>query len=249
MNSYIKTLVWLVIFSIAMGYMESAIVIYLRKIYYPNGFHFPLVALDASIELVEIYREAATLIMLLGIGILTAKTASLRFAHFIFCFAIWDLCYYFFLWIFLGWPQSLFTWDILFLIPVPWVGPVITPCIVSITMMALALSIIYFQGIGIDTRLKAKEWGLFISGSIIIILSFIWDYLRYTHEVKTSQIVNSLSGQNNMFNEIKDYVPVDFNWGLFLIGESILLCGIIIFIIRMKKYALLSNTKLTKDII
>jgi hypothetical protein len=73
MKPYMKTVIWLVIFSIAMGYIESAIVIYLRKIYYPGGFQFPLVALDTSIGLVEIFREAATIIMLLGIGILTAK--------------------------------------------------------------------------------------------------------------------------------------------------------------------------------
>ncbi|HMG16613.1 MAG TPA: hypothetical protein VK590_14245, partial [Saprospiraceae bacterium] len=173
--------------------------------------------------------------MLLSIGVLTAKTASLRFAHFILCFAIWDLCYYLFLWIFLGWPESLFTWDILFLIPVPWVGPVITPCIVSVTMMILALSIIYFHGRAVDTKLKAKEWGLFISGSIIIIISFMWDYLSYIYTVNSTKITDTFTDQHKMLSEIKDYVPVDFNWGLFLIGEVILLYGIIIFIKRMKK--------------
>jgi len=235
MKSNIKTIIWLVIFSIAMGYMESAIVIYLRELYYPHGFNFPLMPLQPSIGLVELFREAATIIMLLSIGVLTAKTASLRFAHFILCFAIWDLCYYLFLWIFLGWPESLFTWDILFLIPVPWVGPVITPCIVSVTMMILALSIIYFHGRAVDTKLKAKEWGLFISGSIIIIISFMWDYLSYIYTVNSTKITDTFTDQHKMLSEIKDYVPVDFNWGLFLIGEVILLYGIIIFIKRMKK--------------
>jgi hypothetical protein len=235
MNTKLKTITWLIIFSIAMGYMESAIVIYLRKIYYPNGFHFPLVALDPDIGLVELFREAATIIMLLGIGILTGKTASQKFAHFIFCFAIWDICYYIFLWIFLGWPQSLFTWDILFLIPVPWVGPVITPCIVSSTMILLALTIMYFHRLGVDTRLKIKEWGLLITGSFTIILSFIWDYLSYTYYANSTAISNSLSGQHNMLSDIKDYIPVDFNWGLFLVGEAILLSGILFFIRRLRK--------------
>jgi hypothetical protein len=116
-------------------------------------------------------------------------------------------------------------------------------------MMILALSIIHFQGRGIETRLKAKEWSLFISGSLIIILSFIWDYLHYINKMNTSNMTNSLGDHQSILSEIKDYVPVDFNWGLFLSGESILLYGIIIFIIKKKKYALLSNTKLTKDII
>jgi len=224
------TLIWLTIFSVAMGFMESAVVIYLREIYYPGGFRFPLVPLDINIGLVELLREAATVIMLFGIGILSAKKASLRFAFFIYCFAIWDLCYYLFLWLFLGWPETLFTWDILFLIPVPWVGPVITPCIVSITMIFLACSIVHFQNSGLNTRLNLKEWMLFITGSVVVIVSFIWDYLRY---VSRNNIIN-MTNQQTMLEEIKNYVPVEFNWNLFLAGEIIILTGIIMFIIRLK---------------
>ena len=93
MSMQIKTIIWLAIFSIAMGYMESAVVIYLRKIYYPDGFQFPLTPLDAGIGLVELLREVATIIMLFGIATLSAKNTSLKFANFIFCFAIWDLCF------------------------------------------------------------------------------------------------------------------------------------------------------------
>ena len=234
MRPVIKTILWLAVFSIAMGYMESAVVIYLRKIYYPDGFQFPLKPLDPGIGLVEVLREAATIIMLLMAGFLAAKSTALRLAYFIFCFAVWDVCYYIFLWIFLGWPQSLFTWDILFLIPVPWVGPVITPCIVAITMMLLALSIIHFQQSGFNTRLKINEWLLLIAGSFIIILSFIWDYIRTVSTSGTTQIADTLRGEQNMFVEIKDYVPAHFNWPLFFTGELILISGIIMFLLRMK---------------
>ena len=241
MTSLKSTLIWLTIFSIAMGYMESAIVIYLRELYYPDGFKFPLIPLDASIGFVEIFREAATIIMLVGIGILTGKTAAQKFANFIYCFAIWDICYYFFLWVFLGWPQSLFTWDILFLIPVPWVGPVITPCIVSATMILLAVSIIYFQNLGINTKLKVKEWNLLIGGSFVIILSFIWDYLSYIQTQNSSAILTSLTGKQEMLSEIKDYIPTAFNWPLFLLGEGILIYGIIVFVMRLRLRLRLSN--------
>jgi len=216
-----------------MGYMESAVVIYLRKIYYPDGFQFPLRPLDASIGLVELFREAATIIMLLGIAILSAKTASMKFASFLLCFAVWDLFYYIFLWIFLGWPVSLFTWDILFLIPVPWVGPVITPCIISITMIALALSIIYFHRLGFNTKLNVREWMILSIGSLVVILSFIWDYLRYMHE-RSSEISNGFSGEQSLLSEMKDYVPYEFNWMLFFLGEFILFYGIAMFISRIK---------------
>lgn len=230
-----KTIFLLSIFSIAMGYMEAAVVIYLRRIYYPDGFQFPLVPLEASIALVEILREAATIIMLLTAGILSARTITLRFAHFIYCFAVWDLCYYLFLRIFLDWPASLFTWDILFLIPVPWVGPVLAPCIVSLTMMLLALSIIHFHHSGLAASLKVKEWLLLIAGSIVIILSFIWDYWRYISKLQVTEFSNAISGQHNLFMELKDYVPVDFNWYLFITGECILIFAISAFIYRITK--------------
>jgi hypothetical protein len=118
-----KTFLWLTLFSIAMGYMESAIVVYLRKIYYPDGFQFPLTPIEVHIRLTEILREAATLIMLITIGIVAGKTKLQRFSFFIFCFGIWDIFYYVFLKMLLGWPATIFDWDILFLIPVPWVGP------------------------------------------------------------------------------------------------------------------------------
>jgi len=236
----IKTILWLFLFSVAMGYMESAVVIYLRKIYYPHGFQFPLVALEAGIGFVELLREAATIIMLLIVGVLAAQTVSLRFAGFLFCFAVWDICYYIFLWIFLDWPESLFTWDILFLIPVPWVGPVLTPCIVSITMLILSTAIIYFQNRGLNIRLNFKEWMLLTSGSFVIILSFVWDYLNYINRINDDEIVNPFNGEQKMLSDMMNYVPADFNWPLFLTGESILLCGVALFIFRIRKLKMLS---------
>ncbi len=228
----LTTILWLILFSIAMGYMEAAVVIYLRKIFYPDGFQFPLVSLDAGTGLVEIFREAATIIMLVGVGILAAGTASLKFAFFLFCFAIWDLFYYFFLWVFLSWPQSLFTWDILFLIPIPWVGPVIAPCIISLTMLLLASLIIHFQRKKLNSRIDLKEWLFLITGSLVVILSFVWDYLRYTTNASTkTQLLNN---QEHLLIELKEYVPVEFNWPLFITGEAILLAGILIFYNRIK---------------
>jgi len=97
----------------------------------------------------------------------------------------------------------------------------------------LSLSIMHFQRMGLDTRLKVKEWGLFSAGSFVIILSFIWDYWEYIRGKKLSEIVYPLSDQQNLFSNMVDYVPVDFNWPLFVAGETILLYAIIIFIRRI----------------
>jgi len=224
-------IIWLTVFSIAMGFMEAAVVVYLRKIYYPYGFQFPLTPVEPSIGMTEFLREAATIIMLLAIGILTGKNTSQKFGIFIFSFAVWDIFYYVFLKLFIGWPESFFTWDILFIIPVPWVGPVLAPCVVSLTMIALTFSVIYYQEKGIDVHLKMKEWILLIAGALVIILSFVQDYLKYCsiHNARYS-----LPWKDTLFNEISTYVPSSFNWWIFTCGEALIIAGIISFIKRAR---------------
>ena len=212
-----KKITWLTLFSIAMGFMETVIVVYLRKLYYPRGFDFPLVAMDMDILKTEFLREAATVIMLLAIGILAGKTAVQRFAYFIFCFAIWDIFYYIFLKVLLNWPESLFTWDILFLIPLPWVGPVVAPCIISFTMIGLAYVIIYLDERYGNAKIIAREWWLFIAGSLVVIFSFILVTLK-----------------GGLFNINVPMIPQNYNWPLFWIGELLIIFGGAIYFWRIK---------------
>lgn len=224
-----KRIYWLSFFSIAMGFLEAAVVIYLRKIYYPQGFDFPLVPIEPGIARVEFLREAATLIMLAGIGILTGRNAAEKFACFIYSFAVWDIFYYIFLKLFLNWPASLITWDILFLIPVPWVGPVAAPCIVSLTMVLLAALVLRTNG----AHIKVGEWALFISGSTIIIASFITPYFYYLQEQHASAWTPASSAE--LFNEIRQFIPVHYTWWIFVTGEFILLIGVFKFWLRVLK--------------
>ena len=83
------------IFAIAMGFLEAVVVVYLRKLYYPNGFNFPLKGfIDPSIISIEWVREFATIVMLITIAMLAGKKLYERFAYFIYVFAIWDIFYY-----------------------------------------------------------------------------------------------------------------------------------------------------------
>ena len=134
-----RRLIWLMIFAVAMAYVESAVVVYLRAIYYPQGFTFPLVLMPSDMVAIEIGREAATLVMLLGVAMLAAVDRWDRILTFCIAFGVWDIAYYVWLWVFLRWPPSLLTWDVLFLIPVPWVGPVVAPVIVSVVMIVGSL--------------------------------------------------------------------------------------------------------------
>ena len=220
-----------------MGYLETAVVVYLRAIYYPNGFDFPLVNMDATIALTELGREAATIIMLAGIGVLSGKNPTQRFAFFLYSFAIWDIFYYVFLKLLLNWPESLLTWDILFLIPLPWVGPVICPCIISISMLLLAVLLVYFNEKNPSLKINSKEWLFFITGSIVVILSFIidcYEYIMSYHPANPSPIGE---GQG-VGPAISHYIPLHFDWWIFWLGEMFILTAIFMFSFRAKSVIL-----------
>src|SRR5690349_14247608 len=120
MKSHVKTFVVVCMFSIAMAALESAVVVYLRALYYPDGFSVAFRLIDESIVKVELLRELATIIMLLAIGQLAGKTFNERFAYFLLSFAVWDIFYYGWLKVLIDWPSTLLDWDILFLIPFTW---------------------------------------------------------------------------------------------------------------------------------
>ena len=226
-----KTLFWVTFYSITMGLLEAAVVIYLRKLYYPHGFSFPLSSMPNDVSVVEIWREAGTIIMLLSVGILAGKNRAEKFAWFIFSFAVWDIFYYLFLLVFTGWPQSLFTWDILFLIPVPWVGPVVTPIIIALTMILFALTVVYYSAKGINVALKVKETILLLVGSLIVIISFTEDYFRQNGDILYKNIRNG----GSLFSDLTNFVPDHFDWLRFLAGESILILAWVIYAKRIRQ--------------
>ncbi len=204
-----------------MGFLETAVVIYLRDLLYPEGFAFPLVPIPPSLAITEILREAATLIMLLTIAILSGKSFSQRFAWFIYTFAIWDIFYYVFLKLMIAWPESLITWDILFLIPTTWTGPVISPIIVSFTMILLAMIILYYADKNISTKINRLEWSGLILGSLILIFVFILDYSRYM--LSHFSLFEMLNMKNPEVMQIAfSYIPLRFPWWIFVLGEGVI---------------------------
>ncbi len=214
------TLLYVGLFAIAMGYLESAVVVYIRALYYPDGFAFPMRLISSQIMMTELWREAATMVMLLGVGWLAGKTALQRFAYFIYAFAIWDIFYYVFLWALISWPQSLLTWDVLFFIPTTWVGPVIAPVINSLTMILLALVIILGRDVPWNVSTKRMVWALLIAGSIIIIFSYTLEYSQFILQRYSWQdlLVDGISKE--MLISGTQYMPQKFPWWIFLIGES-----------------------------
>lgn len=228
MRSAQKTLVYVTVFAIAMGFMESAVVIYLRELFYRDGFSFPLRPMPASLALVEVLREAATVIMLVCVGWFAGKNKLQKFAYFNIAFAVWDIFYYVFLYLFLGWPESLFTWDILFLIPFPWVGPVWAPVLLCLLMIAGSVFVVRQTDRLPDYRISPAHWTLLIGGAVICIVAFMWDYLRYHRELWTP------GSDSELFSEIEGYVPSSFNHSLFFLG-FILMCFPVVYNMHLAK--------------
>lgn len=175
--------IWVAIFAVAFAWVESAVVVYLRKIYFDGDFSFPLVVvweegkhvIDPLIK-IEFGREIATIIMLLAVGWAAGRNKFQRFCFFMIAFGIWDIFYYIWLYVMVGWPESLMTWDLLFYVPLPWVGPVITPALIAAAMVGAGLLIIYYQERGYEIRWRWYDMAVELACGLLIIVAFCWDW-------------------------------------------------------------------------
>ena len=168
-------------FAVAMAYLESAVVVYLQRALgiTPDGL-FPLRGPDVvgNLAAIEVGREFATMIMLVGIGCLAGRTKLERLAWTAVAFGVWDVFYYAWLWVFLGWPSSPGTWDVLFLIPVPWTGPVWAPLTVSAALIGFGLAAAREIDAGRAVRVGRTNIVLGLCGGLLVILSFTLDAAR-----------------------------------------------------------------------
>lgn len=154
------------LFGIAFGLVEATVVVYIRQILEAAhqtaiyqvkpadiavnlGF---IAFLKSSVQVLtpagfqtshfETWREAATIVMLVTLAAAAGKRTKERLAYFLLSFGLWDIFYYIFLAILVGWPRSLFDIDVYFLIPVAWVGPVATPVVISLAMVVGAIALL-----------------------------------------------------------------------------------------------------------
>jgi hypothetical protein len=170
-----RTILLVTSFAVAFAFVESSVVVYLRQILYPEGFAFPLKLATLSQAAVEAIREFATLIMLVLVGIIAGKTRWQRFSFFLIGFGVWDIFYYVWLKLILDWPSSAFDWDILFLIPLPWIGPVIAPVVVSLMMTAGGWLVLRKEETDGSFHPSRTSIALSLLGSVPILVSFVLD--------------------------------------------------------------------------
>lgn len=215
---------WIVIFSIAFAWVESAVVVYLRKIYFDGGFSFPLAiqwedgkhVIDPLVR-IEFGREIATIIILIAVGWITGKNRFQKFCFFMIAFGIWDIFYYIWLYVMVGWPENLMTWDLLFYVPLPWVGPVITPLSIAIAMVVAGSLIIYFDEKGYEIRWRWYDMAVELSCAAIMIVAFCWDWKNIL------QVPGDI---------VRTGIPNSFAWWLYLPAY---LFSIIYFVVRLKQ--------------
>jgi hypothetical protein len=196
-------LLLLTLFAIAFAFVEASVVVYLRALYYPEGFSLPLKLMGREHVFVELAREAATLVMLAMVGGIAGNSRWQRVGYFSVAFGVWDLFYYVWLKAALNWPATLTDWDILFLIPVPWVGPVVAPVLISCVLIGTGTLIILRLERGRPFVPGFWSWALGAAGTAAILFSFMSDTeatlhgaqpLPYRYELLVAGLVLYVAG-------------------------------------------------------
>jgi hypothetical protein len=200
----------LVLFAVAMAHVEAALVVYLRELYYPQDPRaiFPLRLLSLPHLQLELVREAATIVMLLAVAWLAERGAVRRFAAFVLLFGVWDIFYYVWLRVFLGWPMEWLEWDVLFLIPWPWLGPWVAPVAIS------ALFVLwggFVLGVRRDYPVSGRAALVFAAGALVDLYVFLapsWPLLARGPE------------------GFDGFTPSTTPWGLFVVGLALMAVGL-----------------------
>jgi hypothetical protein len=193
-----------VLFAIAMAWVEAAVVLYLRTLvgrldpYQPHPL--PVAGTLGGAELI---REAATLIMLGTVGWLAGRTWRSRLAYGVVAFGVWDIGYYVFLRPLTGWPRSLLDWDILFLLPLPWWGPVLAPVLIACLMVIGGSLVVFHDSSERPFWPRRSLLALNAVGSVLALYVFMADALR-------------VAGKGE--EALRNLLPVRFNWALFAVA-------------------------------
>src|ERR1051325_3880829 len=197
-----------VLFAMAMAWVESAVVFYLRTHidrivpYQPNPL--PIIG---GLGPVEVAREFATMIMLFSVGALAGKNWRARFGYMFIAFGIWDIFYYVFLKVMCDWPRSLFDWDILFLIPLPWWGPVLAPILISRLMISWGTLASQFETVSSFAIATAAAWLLNFVGGVLALRIFMTDALRVS---------------SGGVEAIRNVLPTHFHWPWFCLALALM---------------------------
>src|SRR4051812_34802098 len=193
-------------FAIAMAWVEAASVFYIRtlvdRVEPYQASPLPLGAMSAALGAVELWREAATLVMIAMVGLLAGSTWRRRAGYAAVAFGVWDIFYYVFLRFISGWPRTLLDWDILFLLPLPWWGPVLAP--ISIASLMIVWGALATQSATADDTVIGRwSWALGSTGIVLALAVFMMDAWRALPDGREA---------------VQQVLPTSFNWPLFWVA-------------------------------
>jgi len=200
------------LFAFAFAWVEASVVVYLRRLVGVVEPWRDAGVYDATIAAVEVGREAATLLMLASLGWACGRTAQSRIGFALFAFGVWDILYYVWLKILVDWPASLLTPDVLFLIPLPWWGPVVTPILVALLLAGSGAAAITLDDRGRAVRVGAWDGLMMTAGVVLILFAFMADAIAILPAT-----AEALSGVR----------PSVFRWGHYSVGLLLLGFGIV----------------------
>ncbi len=206
---------WLIvlIFATAMAWMESATVVYLRTLVGRiDPYQATPLPVSVGLSQTELIREAATLIMLLTVGLLAGRTWRSRSAYALIAFGVWDIFYYVFLAVIAQWPKSIMDWDVLFLIPLPWWGPVVAPLLIALLMIVGGTLVSQFDRP--DRRIWPGRW-TWLSNLIGVILALV------------VFMIEAIQAANQGADAVRRILPTYFNWPVFIVALGLMAAPIV----------------------
>jgi hypothetical protein len=222
-NTLRRRLVILTLFAIAFGYIEAAAVVYIRAVYEPihqrvfpgrdRDDLFPLFTLEqwaqegpaTTTPPMEMAREVGTIVIVALVAWGVSHNAAQWFASFALAFGAWDFFFYLWLRLLTGWPRSLFDWDLVFTVGLPWVAPVAAPLLVAAVMIVAGAVFLACDATGRPIRPRWIHWVIVLAGGLIGIAAFWWD--------ARSMLASG--------------IPERFNWPLLLAGLAVGAAGFV----------------------
>ena len=185
---------WLVVaFAIGMAWVEAASVYYLRVI---ADRVEPYQRLGE--EPVRPDGEPA-----LTVGLLAGRTWRTRLGYSSIAFGVWDIFYYVCLRLMSDWPKSLFDWDVLFLLPLPWWGPVLAPVCIALLMIVGGTLVSQYPNRRAVTPLTPTLWRLNWLGVALALYVFMADSIRAV---------------SRGLEVTRTVLPTAFNWSVFVVA-------------------------------
>jgi hypothetical protein len=198
MNGLVKRFVWVSVYAIAMAFLEAVVVVYIRELLRLTGR-----ADLNSYAVMEAWREASTIVMLVAVGWLAGRSRMDRLAYGMFAFGMWDIWYYVWLKVLVNWPKTLLDWDTLFLIPLPWRGPVLSPVLIAGLICVVSVLTVVQVSRQRTPKITFFQAGITLCGALLALYIFM-----------AAPINTWIRGGRNWASA----QPEIFNWPVFLIA-------------------------------